>query len=30
VDTRAPFFLAAGLSLLLAVLVLPWFARYPR
>jgi MFS family permease len=28
VDTRAPFLLAAGFSALLAVLVLPWFARY--
>jgi MFS family permease len=28
VGTRAPFYLAAGLSLLVAVLVLPWFARY--
>ena len=28
VDTRAPFFLAAGLSTLLAVLTLPWFRRY--
>ncbi len=27
-DTRAPFLLAAGLSALLAVLVVPWFARY--
>lgn len=30
VDTRAPFLLAAGFSCLLALLVLPWFARYPR
>ena len=30
VDARAPFVLAAGLSLLVALLVLPWFARYPR
>ena len=30
VDTRAPFLLAAGFSLLLALLLLPWFARYPR
>jgi len=28
VDTRAPFLLAAGFSTVLAVLVLPWFARY--
>jgi MFS family permease len=28
VDTRAPFLLAAAFSSLLAVLVLPWFARY--
>ena len=28
VDTRAPFLLAAAFSVLLAVLVLPWFARY--
>ena len=28
VDTRAPFLLAAGFSVLLAVLVLPWFGRY--
>ncbi|HWC32483.1 MAG TPA: MFS transporter, partial [Actinomycetota bacterium] len=28
VDTRAPFLLAAGFSLLLAALVLPWFGRY--
>jgi MFS family permease len=28
VDTRAPFLLAAGFSALLAVLLLPWFARY--
>ena len=28
VDTRAPFILAAGFSLALALLVLPWFARY--
>lgn len=28
VDTRAPFLLAAGFSVLLAVLVLPWFPRY--
>ena len=27
-DTRAPFFLAAVFSALVAVLVLPWFARY--
>ncbi len=30
VDTRAPFLLAAAFSLVLALLVLPWFARYPR
>jgi MFS family permease len=30
VDTRAPFLLAAGFSLLLALLVLPWFGRYRR
>ncbi|HEX2044330.1 MAG TPA: MFS transporter [Gaiellaceae bacterium] len=29
-DTRAPFLLATGFTLALAVLVLPWFARYPR
>ena len=28
VDTRAPFLLAAGFSVLLAALVLPWFGRY--
>ena len=28
VDTRVPFFLAAGFSALLAVLILPWFRRY--
>ncbi len=28
VDTRAPFLLAAAFSALLALLVLPWFARY--
>jgi MFS family permease len=28
VDTRAPFLVAAGFSTLLAVLVVPWFARY--
>jgi MFS family permease len=28
VDTRLPFLLAAGCSALLAVLVVPWFARY--
>lgn len=28
VDTRLPFVLAAGFSALVAVLVLPWFARY--
>jgi len=28
VNTRAPFLLAAGFSVLLAVLVLPWFGRY--
>ena len=27
-DTRAPFYLAAGFSLLVAVLLLPWFPRY--
>ena len=27
-DTRAPFVLAAGLSLLLALLIVPWFSRY--
>jgi MFS family permease len=27
-DTRAPFLLAAGFTLLLALLVLPWFPRY--
>ena len=27
-NTRAPFVLAAGLSVLLALLVVPWFARY--
>jgi MFS family permease len=27
-DTRLPFLLAAGFSALLAVLVVPWFARY--
>jgi MFS family permease len=30
VDTRAPFLLAATLSFILAVLVLPWFSRYRR
>jgi MFS family permease len=30
VDTRAPFVLAAGFTLALAFLVLPWFARSPR
>jgi MFS family permease len=29
VDSRLPFVLAAGFSALLAVLVLPWFTRYP-
>jgi MFS family permease len=29
VDSRLPFVLAAGFSALLAVLVVPWFARYP-
>jgi MFS family permease len=29
VDTRLPFVLAAGFSALLAVLVVPWFTRYP-
>jgi MFS family permease len=28
VDTRLPFFFAAGCSALLALLVVPWFARY--
>jgi MFS family permease len=28
VDTRAPFLLAAAFSLLLAVLLVPWFGRY--
>lgn len=28
VDTRAPFYLAAGLTLLVALLLLPWFPRY--
>ena len=28
VDTRAPFFLAGAFSLLVALLVLPWFRRY--
>jgi MFS family permease len=28
VDTRAPFLLAAAFSILLAALVIPWFARY--
>ncbi|MGH3112319.1 MAG: hypothetical protein ACRDOP_02500, partial [Gaiellaceae bacterium] len=28
VDTRLPFLLAAACSALLAVLVVPWFARY--
>jgi MFS family permease len=28
VDTRAPFYLAAAFSVLLAVLVTPWFPRY--
>ena len=27
-DTRAPFFFAAGFTLLLALLILPWFGRY--
>jgi MFS family permease len=27
-DTRAPFFLAAAFSVLLAVLIVPWFGRY--
>lgn len=27
-DTRAPFLLAAGFSLLLALLIVPWFGRY--
>jgi hypothetical protein len=27
-STRAPFFVAAGLTLALAALVLPWFRRY--
>ena len=27
-DTRAPFYLAAGLTLLVALLLLPWFPRY--
>lgn len=27
-DTRAPFYLAAGFSLLVALLLLPWFPRY--
>ena len=30
VDARAPFLVAAGCSLLVALLVLPWFGRYPR
>ena len=29
VDTRLPFVLATGFSALLAVLILPWFRRYP-
>ncbi|MBW3593742.1 MAG: MFS transporter, partial [Actinobacteria bacterium] len=28
VEARAPFLVAAGLSVLLALLILPWFARY--
>lgn len=29
-NPQAPFFLASGFTLLVAALVVPWFARYPR
>jgi MFS family permease len=29
-DVRAPFYVAGGLTVLLALLVLPWFGRYRR
>jgi MFS family permease len=29
IDTRLPFLLAGGFSAVMALLVVPWFARYP-